>query len=69
MRPDRNHGVTTPIWDVVFRTYVPVKQVLLREQEIAAIPWLAETFAHPENAPLVAPTYAHRVSGKKHAAL
>jgi sterol desaturase/sphingolipid hydroxylase (fatty acid hydroxylase superfamily) len=64
MRPDRNHGVTTPLWDWVFRTYVPVEQVLLREHEIAAIPWLAEAFADPGSAPRYAQTYALRKPGK-----
>lgn len=26
MRPKKNHGVTTPIWDVIFGTYEPLKK-------------------------------------------
>ena len=26
-RPTHNHGVTSPVWDIVFRTYEPVEQV------------------------------------------
>lgn len=27
--PKKNHGVSSPIWDVVFGTYVPVKEVIV----------------------------------------
>ena len=26
--PDKNHGVTTPIWDMVFGTYVRTKEII-----------------------------------------
>lgn len=47
-RPDRNHGVTTPIWDFVFRTYQPVTQVQIRQRDVATVPWLAEALTMSE---------------------
>ena len=39
-----NYGVTTPIWDLVFRTYVPVVCVRVPRRSLSAIPWLASAF-------------------------
>ena len=36
-----NHGVTTPLWDVIFGTYVPVRRVQVPKRFHAAVPWLA----------------------------
>jgi sterol desaturase/sphingolipid hydroxylase (fatty acid hydroxylase superfamily) len=41
-RPDCNHGVTTPIWDLVFRTYAPVGHVHVPQRFRASVPWLAD---------------------------
>lgn len=35
-----NHGVTTPLWDIVFRTYKPVETV--RVPSRFAMPWLKD---------------------------
>lgn len=40
-RPNSNHGVTTPIWDLVFRTYAPVQCVRVPKKFHASVPWLA----------------------------
>ncbi len=36
-----NYGVTTPIWDLVFRTYSPVARVSVPRRSLASVPWLA----------------------------
>ena len=41
-RPNRNHGVTTPIWDVVFRTYAPAPPVQVPQRFRASVPWLTD---------------------------
>jgi hypothetical protein len=41
MRPRANHGVTTSLWDHVFRTHVPVERVRVPRRSLAALPWLA----------------------------
>ena len=43
-RPNSNHGVTTPIWDLVFRTYAPVRCVRVPKRFLASVPWLASAF-------------------------
>ena len=43
-RPGSNHGVTTPIWDLVFRTYAPVQRVHVPKRSCASVPWLASAF-------------------------
>jgi len=43
-RPNSNHGVTTPIWDLVFRTYAPVRCVRVPKRFHASVPWLASAF-------------------------
>ncbi len=50
-RPNRNHGVTTPIWDFVFGTLDRVDRVSIRERDVASVPWLAEALRDPEHAP------------------
>lgn len=40
-RPNVNHGVTSPIWDVVFGTYVPVRRVRVPGRFRDSVPWLA----------------------------
>jgi hypothetical protein len=40
-RPNRNHGVTTPIWDLIFRTYAPVRRVRVPKRFHDSVPWLA----------------------------
>jgi sterol desaturase/sphingolipid hydroxylase (fatty acid hydroxylase superfamily) len=42
VRPNANHGVTTPIWDHVFRTHVPVRRVRIPARRVDSVPWLAE---------------------------
>ena len=39
--PHKNFGVTSPIWDVVFRTYVPAGMIRLPASK--AMPWLIDT--------------------------
>ena len=39
--PAKNHGVTTPLWDFVFGTYVRVDKVRVPPAQRARIPWLA----------------------------
>lgn len=38
--PQTNHGVTTPVWDLVFRTHRPVDVVRVPEKH--AMPWLVD---------------------------
>ena len=44
--PNANHGVTTPIWDIVFGTYLPVRPVQVPKRFEAAVPWLGGE-SHP----------------------
>lgn len=44
-RPNRNHGVTTPLWDLLLGTYEPARQVRVRRRHLASIPWLAAAHA------------------------
>lgn len=57
--PGANYGVTTPIWDVVFGTWVPVRDVQVPKRHHASVPWLAggddpgrQTPAQPPAPPL-----------------
>ena len=43
--PRVNHGVTSPVWDIVFRTHVPVAQPI-RVPEKLAMPWLLNAETH-----------------------
>ena len=43
-RPGYNHGVTTPIWDLVFRTHAPVRRVRVPKRSLASVPWLTAAF-------------------------
>ena len=36
----KNHGVTSPIWDMAFGTYVPITQVTGPRLHVAKFPWL-----------------------------
>ena len=38
--PASNHGVSSPIWDLVFRTYAPVRTVRVPPRQAAKLPWL-----------------------------
>lgn len=41
--PNRNHGVTSPLWDIVFGTRVPAEQVRVPEQYLRkSMPWLID---------------------------
>lgn len=41
--PKLNHGVTSPIWDLVFGTYKPVDKVrVMRRRAAASVPWLID---------------------------
>lgn len=62
-RPNRNHGVTTPLWDLVFGTHDRVDRVALRARDVAAIPWLAEAFDQPSSAPAFVRDYEVRHTG------
>ena len=39
-QPKANHGVTTPLWDVVFRTHQPVAVVRVPRKLAPQLPWL-----------------------------
>ncbi len=41
-RPKENHGVTSPIWDVVFGTLTPSAMVRVPERKIFEVPWLVD---------------------------
>ncbi len=60
VRPNRNHGVTTPLWDHVFRTHDPVDRVALRERDLEKVAWLAAAFADPGAAPAFVADYETR---------
>ncbi len=49
-RPNRNYGVTTPIWDIVLRTYESAPRVRVSRRLAASIPWLAAA-RDPRRAP------------------
>ena len=38
--PGRNHGVTTPFWDWVFRTWDPAPRVRVPARQAEKLPWL-----------------------------
>lgn len=38
----KNHGVTSPVWDHVFGTYVPVAEVTVPRLHARKFPWLLE---------------------------
>lgn len=41
-RPKENHGVTSTIWDHVFRTITPSSTVRVPERKIFEVPWLVD---------------------------
>jgi sterol desaturase/sphingolipid hydroxylase (fatty acid hydroxylase superfamily) len=41
-KPWRNHGVTTPIWDVILRTRDRPGVVRVPRKQLASVPWLEE---------------------------
>lgn len=47
VRPDRNHGVTTPLWDLLFGTYQRVDKVAIRRKDAEYLPWIAKAIASP----------------------
>jgi len=57
MRPNRNHGVTTPIWDYIFRTHDAVDRVSIRARDAETVPWLASAFQDRDNAPAFVSDY------------
>lgn len=40
-RPFKNHGVTTPIWDLVFGTYEQPSVIKVPRRHAGSLPWLA----------------------------
>lgn len=40
-RPQRNHGVTSPLWDILLGTHEPPARVRVSRKHLAALPWLA----------------------------
>lgn len=40
VNPRANHGVSSPIWDLVFRTYAPVETVSVPPRQAHKLPWL-----------------------------
>jgi sterol desaturase/sphingolipid hydroxylase (fatty acid hydroxylase superfamily) len=54
-RPNRNHGVTTPIWDIILRTYEPTPRVRVGRRHVANVPWMAAGLeAGPARPPFMA---------------
>lgn len=54
MRPNVNHGVTTPIWDWVFRTYERPGRIKVPKKQAPRLPWL-----HAKDDPTrIAPQFA-----------
>ncbi|MCB9685005.1 MAG: sterol desaturase family protein [Alphaproteobacteria bacterium] len=47
--PRRNHGVTSPVWDIVFRTHTPVQRVTVPRRQADRLPWLLVDGAVPES--------------------
>jgi len=41
-RPKENHGVTSPIWDLVFGTLTPSSIVRVPERKTFEVPWLVD---------------------------
>lgn len=54
-RADRNHGVTTPIWDVVFGTLAAGEKVRVPKVHAPKFPWLLDPSA--EVGPSIAPAF------------
>lgn len=48
-KPGRNHGVTTPLWDWLLRTYEGSPQVRVPAKRVADLPWLAATVQAKQN--------------------
>ena len=46
---NQNHGVSSPIWDLVFGTYAPVEAVKVPRLHAAKFPWLVEPVAKTED--------------------
>ncbi len=67
MNPNRNHGVTTPIWDFIFGTHTRVEKVSIRERDVATVPWLAQSFGDATNPPGFREDYEIRSADKKRA--
>lgn len=43
--PRANHGVTTPIWDLLLGTHVPVRRVKVPARAVKSLPWLEQALA------------------------
>lgn len=50
----KNHGVTSPLWDVVFGTYQPAPMVKIPKRHAAKFPWLLAEGETQKVAPSVA---------------
>ena len=57
--PSRNHGVTTPLWDLVFGTYRKIGADQIVVPRKLAMPWLVDDTTGDVHRPL-APDYALR---------
>lgn len=55
----KNHGVSSPIWDIVFGTYVPIREVTVPRLHARKFPWLLEdaTAERPAISATWAPEY------------
>jgi len=42
-----NHGITSPLWDMVFRTYTPVTEVVIRSRNAIIPPWITNEALPP----------------------
>lgn len=55
--PSANHGVTSPIWDVVFGTLVPCDVVDVPARHLGKLPWLADRSDEGRVAPAFSARY------------
>jgi sterol desaturase/sphingolipid hydroxylase (fatty acid hydroxylase superfamily) len=46
----KNHGVTTPLWDLAFGTYAPIESVRVPRLHASKFPWLVEPVLKTEDA-------------------
>lgn len=48
VQPKHNHGVTTPIWDVILRTRTRPGVVRIPRKQLASVPWLEKALQSDE---------------------
>lgn len=55
--PKTNHGVTTPLWDHVFRTHERPTEIRVPKRNLEELPWLMEINASEAPAPAYSSEY------------